>query len=90
MKQILEKIQPMLLQINPYPFWVLTGCLYGAIAAFALCSGVMWLPWLPEDPHRAMVLGESLFQIGNTFLAVGGITAPIMDLILHKDTPKEN
>ena len=90
MKRMLAKIQPLLLQVHPYPFWVLTGCVYGATIAFALCGGVTWFPVFSDDPHRAILVGETLFQIGNSFLAVGGVTATVMDIILHKDTPPKN
>ena len=86
MKQLFHKGSILLQQMHAYPFGVLLLFLYGAIIAFAVSGVVAWMPWVLTQPHQADFVAEQWFTAGNAFLGVGGITAPVMDLILHSDT----
>ncbi len=82
MKQVLVMVQ----QMHGYPFWVLIGFLYFGILLFGLCGTVMWFPALIPDVYLRLHVGKTLFDLGSAMVGVGGLTAPVMDLILHYDT----
>jgi len=81
----MKPLTKILDHIHPYPFYVMVVCLYLAILMFALCGVVMWFPQILQYPHTYFQIGRQLFELGHSLIAVGGITAPIMDLILHHD-----
>ena len=89
MKKVLHTITPMLNQVHTYPFWIFLGFLYASIGAFAMCALVMWFPagFGLSGGHR--LVGEALFETGMGLFTVGGITAPMMDLILHFDIDRK-
>ena len=86
MKQLFREGSTLIHQMHAYPFWVLLLFLYGAIIAFGVSGLVAWMPWMLSQPHQADFIAEQWFTAGNALLGVGGVTAPVMDLILHKDT----
>ncbi len=76
--------------MNAYPFWVLVGLLYLSILLFASCGVIMWMPSLVPDPFLRYQIGQTLFSLGSSTVGIGGITAPVMDLILHHDINTNN
>ena len=86
MKRGFRKGEVLVEKMHPYPFFILLLFLYGAIFAFLICGIVIWYPQILSQSHQADYIAEQWFAVGNTLLGVGGVTAPVMDLILHKDT----
>ena len=89
MKKVKNYIFPFIDGMHPYPFWLFIGFLYSSIVLFGLCGVVMWVPDFLPRLHTREAVAEALFQYANALLAVGGILAPLMDLILHHDAPKK-
>lgn len=72
-------------QMHPFPFWVMIGFLYAGIVGFTLCCFVTWHQGLTLDVYERLFFGSVLFELSSSFIAIGGITAPLMDLIIRHD-----
>lgn len=72
-------------QMHPYPFWVLIGFLYAGIVTFSLCGFVTWYHGVIPDTCERLLWGRTLFELGTAFIGIGGITAPLMDIIIRHD-----
>ncbi len=85
MKKTIQQGVRLVQQMHPYPFWVLLLFLYGAILSFLVCGLVTWFPEVLAHPHQADIVAQQWFSVGNALVGVGGVAAPVMDLILKKD-----
>ncbi len=85
MKRWISTVVMMLDMVHDYPMKVMIISVYLSILAFAVCGIVTWFPSVLNQPYLSANIGSKLFELGNALLCVGGITAPLMDLILHYD-----
>ncbi|MBR6548225.1 MAG: hypothetical protein IKT68_01650 [Clostridia bacterium] len=85
MKRRISALVTVLDMVHDYPMKVMIISVYLSILAFTVCGIVTWFPSVLSQPYLSINIGSRLFELGNALLCVGGITAPLMDLILHYD-----
>ncbi len=89
MKNFTKTLVSYINQVHSYPFWLFIFFLYASIITFGACAVFSWFPHLLTNVNASVVTGEILFESAMGLLAIGFITAPVMDLILHIDIDKK-
>ncbi len=89
MKNFAKTLISYVNQVHSYPFWLFIFFLYASIGTFTACAVFSWFPHLLANVNTAVVTAEILFESAVGLLAIGFITAPVMDIILHIDIDKK-
>ena len=89
MKNFTKSLISYINQVHSYPFWLFIFFLYASILTFGASGVFSWYPNLLSNVNTSVITGEILFESAMGLLAIGFITAPIMDLILHIDIDKK-
>lgn len=89
MKKFIKTFISYINQVHSYPFWLFIFFLYASIVTFGASALLAWMPHLFANGNTADLTTAVLFESAVGLLAVGCITAPVMDIILHVDIDKK-
>ena len=84
MKNFAKTLITYINRVHSYPFWLFIFFLYASIITFGASAIFAWFP-IQTSVSTANLTTSVLFEGAVGLLAIGFITAPVMDIILHVD-----